>query len=206
MKILDISQEVFGCAVYPGDPAPERIRMSQISEGALYNLTALKMCAHNGTHVDAPCHFLEAGDSVDRIPLDRFVGYAYVASREGSLSAEDAEDILRRAEAASAASGLPGCDGFRRILIRGNAVVTEAAANVFAERRLFLLGNESQTVGPENAPMAVHRILLGRGTVLLEGIRLQEAEDGIWFLNAAPLNLGGADGAPCRAWLMSPAD
>ena len=206
MKILDISQEVFGCAVYPGDPAPERIRMSQISEGALYNLTALKMCAHNGTHVDAPCHFLEAGDSIDRIPLDRFVGYAYVASREGSLSAEDAEDILRRAEAASAASGLPGCDDFRRILIRGNAVVTEAAANVFAKGGIFLLGNESQTVGPENAPMAVHRILLGRGTVLLEGIRLREAADGIWFLNAAPLNLGGADGAPCRAWLMSPAD
>ena len=206
MKILDISQEVCGCAVYPGDPAPERIRMSQISEGALYNLTALKMCAHNGTHVDAPCHFLEAGDSVDRIPLDRFVGYAYVASREGNLSAEDAEDILRRAEAASAASGLPGCDGFRRILIRGNAVVTEAAANVFAKGGIFLLGNESQTVGPENAPMAVHRILLGRGTVLLEGIRLREAADGIWFLNAAPLNLGGADGAPCRAWLMSPAD
>lgn len=50
--------------------------------------------------------------------------------------------------------------------------------------------------------MAVHLILLGAGVVLLEGIRLAEAEPGAWLLNAAPLNLGGLEGAPCRAWLM----
>ena len=202
MKILDISQEVFSCAVWPGDPAPERIMLSRIRDGAACNVTALKMCAHNGTHVDAPCHFLEHHASIGQISLDRFVGYAYVASHEGGLSSADAEAILGRARAASAESGLPGCDGFRRILIRGNAEVTEEAAKVFAARGILLLGNESQSIGPEDAPMAVHRILLGSGTVLLEGIRLREAEDGLYFLNAAPLNLDGADGAPCRAWLI----
>ena len=202
MKILDISQEVFGCAVWPGDPAPERIMLSRIRDGAACNVTALKMCAHNGTHADAPCHFLEHRESIGRIPLDRFVGYAYVSSHEGGLSAADAESVLRRAQAVSADSGIPGCDGFRRILIRGDAMVTEEAAEVFAGCGIYLIGNESQSVGPENAPMAVHRILLGGGTVLLEGIRLREAGDGLYFLNAAPLNLDGADGAPCRAWLI----
>ena len=55
MKIIDISQEVFGCAVYPGDPKPEKKTMMQISEGAVCNLSAFSMCAHNGTHVDARC-------------------------------------------------------------------------------------------------------------------------------------------------------
>ena len=67
----------------------------------------------------------------------------------------------------------------------------------------MLYGNESQTVGQEDSPEAVHLIMLGAQIVLLEGIRLNEVEDGMYFLNAAPLNLGGSDGAPCRAILIS---
>ena len=203
MKIYDISQEVFTCAVYPGDPSPERTVMMKISDGAVCNLTALKMCAHNGTHVDAPYHFINEGKTIDQVDLNRFVGYAYVASHEGNLSAEDAEAILAMAKAASDASGFADCDCHRRILVRGKAVVTEDAAKVFADHKILLFGNESQTVGPEDAPMAVHLIMLNSEIVLLEGIRLNEVADGLYLLNAAPLNLGGADGAPCRAWLMS---
>ena len=74
---------------------------------------------------------------------------------------------------------------------------------MFAESNILLLGNESQTVGPENAPMEVHLILLGTGAVLLEGIRLAEVSEGVYFLNAAPLNLSGSDGSPCRAVLIA---
>ena len=197
MRIIDISQEVFSCAVYPGDPAPERIVMLRKEDGAVCNLTALKMCAHNGTHTDAPFHFIDGGKTIDQVDLSRFVGYAYVTEHEGDLTAEDAERILAKARAAA-----PVREAWQRILVKGKATVTEAAAEVFAKNRILLFGNESQTVGPEDAPMAVHRILLGAEVVLLEGIRLQEAEEGVYLLNAAPLNLGGSDGAPCRAWLI----
>ena len=66
-----------------------------------------------------------------------------------------------------------------------------------------LVGNESQTVGPEEAPKAVHLTMLSAEIVLLEGIRLKDVPEGVYMLNAAPLNLGGADGAPCRAVLIS---
>jgi arylformamidase len=145
--------------------------------------------------VDAPYHFYADGATVDALPLEKLIGYAYVADHEGELGAADAERILRAAEASSP-------EAARRILIRGNAVLTEAGAKVFAGAGIALFGNESQTVGPENAPMQVHRIMLGAEVVLLEGIRLAQAEEGVWFLHAAPLNLGGADGAPCRATLL----
>ena len=77
MKIYDISQEVFGCQVYAGDPAPEKVLLSSMEEGELYNLTAFRMCAHNGTHIDAPFHFIQGGKAVDSIDLDTFVGLAY---------------------------------------------------------------------------------------------------------------------------------
>ena len=43
MKIYDISQEVFSCQVYPGDPAPEKEMLNSMEKGDLYNLTAFRM-------------------------------------------------------------------------------------------------------------------------------------------------------------------
>lgn len=189
-KIYDISQEVFSCAVYPGDPKPEKQIVYSTGAGDLYNLTFFAMCAHNGTHVDAPFHFLHNGKTVDQMDLNTFVGECYVARHEGDVTAADAEDILKKA------------DGAERILIAGNATVTTEAAEVFATGGIKLLGNEGQTVGPEDAPMQVHLILLSRGIALLEGIVLDEVPEGRYFLSAAPLNLSGADGAPCRAYLI----
>lgn len=57
MRIYDISQEVFSGAVYPGDTDPSVVAVSRIESGALYNLSDVNMCAHNGTHIDAPYHF-----------------------------------------------------------------------------------------------------------------------------------------------------
>ena len=56
MKVYDISQEVFSCEVYPGDPIPEKNVLKSMQKGEVYNLTAFSMCAHNGTHIDAELH------------------------------------------------------------------------------------------------------------------------------------------------------
>jgi len=190
MKIYDISQEVFSCTVYPGDPKPEKQILSSTSAGALYNLTAFSMCAHNGTHIDAPFHFLGEGKTVEQLDLSIFVGECYVAQHEGDVTGADAAAILKKAGDAA------------RILIGGPAIVTAEAAAVFAASGIKLIGNESQTVGPESGPMQVHLILLGKGIALLEGIVLKAVPEGRYFLSAAPLNLAGADGAPCRAYLI----
>ena len=195
MKIYDISQEVFDCTVFPGDPKPQRIKVSDMKDGALYNLTELHMCAHNGTHVDSPYHFIDSGKTIDEIVLEKFIGPAYVAAHEGDVNGEDAKVILAKAKEA-------GDEYAKRLLLKGNLTVTAEAAQVFADGGVSLVGNESQTVGPADAPMHVHLILLGAEVVLLEGVRLEKVPEGKYFLNAAPLNLGGSDGAPCRAVLI----
>ena len=195
MKLYDISQEVFGCAVYPGDTAPKKESLSRMETGDLYNLTAFSMCAHNGTHVDAPYHFIEDGNTVEQIPLEKTVGLCFVVEWNGVLDGENARQIVRRA-------ALTVRESARRILLKGDAIVSADAARVFAEGGVDLIGNESQTVGPEDAPMEVHKILLGADVVLLEGIRLKDVPGGVYFLSAAPLALAGADGAPCRAILV----
>ncbi len=196
MKIYDISQEVFNCQVYPGDPTPKKEILKSTQKGDVYNLTAFSMCAHNGTHIDAPFHFIKEGKTVDEIRLDAFVGLAYVAERHGVVTGDDAAEIIKKAKKQNA-------EASKRILLKGKVEVSFDAAKTFASSGVLLLGNEPQTVGPQDSPMEVHLVLLGADVVLLEGICLSEVNEGVYFLNVAPLNLSGADGAPCRAILIS---
>lgn len=195
MKIYDISQEVFSCVVFPGDPAPEKKQVLSVENGDVCNLTAFSMCAHNGTHVDAPYHFLKDGKTVDNLDLNRLVGYAYVTEESGVITSELALEILEKAKRINE-------EAAKRILIKGKATVSDEAAVTFAENGIYLIGNESQTVGDENAPLKAHLSLLSKEVVLLEGIRLSHVAEGAYLLNAAPINLGGCDGAPTRAILI----
>lgn len=192
MKIYDISQELTECSVFLGDKSPEKEVVSDMSKGDLYNLSNISLCTHNGTHIDAPFHFINDGKRVNDIPLEKFIGPCCVVYHQGDFTPQHIKTLIE--------------DKFedfpKRILISGRATVTADAAKVFADKGIYLLGNESQTVGPEDAPMEVHKILLSKDVVLLEGLRLSHIEPGEYFLNAAPINIAGGDGSPCRAVLI----
>ena len=195
MNIYDISQELFSSVVYPGDPAPKKEMLSTIKDGGVCNVTALSMCAHNGTHIDAPNHFIENGTTIDNIPMSKTVGECYVTHFEGSITEADIKKILQKAEKVSEECA-------KRILVGGKASLSNDAAKILADKKIELYGNESQTVGPEDAPMKAHLTMLGADIVLLEGIRLSGVSEGKYLLSAAPINLGGVDGSPCRALLI----
>lgn len=195
MKIYDISQEIFTSAVFPGDPCPKREAVCEIDNGNICNLTAFSMCAHNGTHIDAPYHFINDGKTVDRLDINKLVGYAYVSEQSGIITKEKAGQIYEKAKSINE-------DSAQRLLIKGNASFSYEAGELLASKGVCLLGNESQTVGKGEEVVPLHKLLLSREIVLLEGIRLSSVPEGVYLLNAAPINLGGSDGAPCRALLI----
>ena len=121
MKIYDISQEVFSCQVYPDDPVPEKKMLKSMDKGEVYNLTAFSMCAHNGTHIDAPFHFIKDGKTVDELCLEAFVGMAYVAEHHGIVTGDDAVEIIKKAKAQNP-------EAAKRILIKGDVEVSSEAA------------------------------------------------------------------------------
>lgn len=187
MKIYDITQELFSCRVYPGDTAPTLTAVSRIREGAECNLSDMTLCTHNGTHIDAPCHFLPEGDDIARLSPERFVGPCLLAEYSGIVTAEDLLPIL---------SHHP-----ERLLLKGGLELTPDAAEAIADAGVRLLGVESQSVAPPHDPRTIHVILLRRDVILLEGLALDAVPPGGYFLSAAPLKLAGSDGAPCRALL-----
>lgn len=188
MRIYDISQELFSCSVFPGDLPPSKEQVLKLSEGAACNLTNLSMCAHNGTHVDAPYHFYENGKTVDELDLRKVIGTAQVIAFDGELRQADVDRLLQ--------------EKIRRVLFKGETMIGLESAQALNRHGVYLVGVETQTVGAAEAPRAVHRELLRQEVVLLEGVCLAGVPEGIYFLCAAPINLGGADGAPCRAVLI----
>ena len=180
---IDITQELFSSEVYPGDTPPAIRRVSTVEKDGCM-VTDLTMCAHNGTHIDAPAHFLAGGMTVDKIDLSLCAGICEVCTFSGVLTAEDAEKVTAK-----------------RLLLRGDCSVSKEAANIL-RKKLLLLGIRAQSVGDET----VHKSLLSAGVVLLEGLALQGVEDGTYELFAFPLKLGGCDGAPVRAVLRKISD
>ncbi len=192
MKIYDISQELFSGKVFPGDPAPTYDRVLKIANGDVVNLTNVVMGAHNATHLDAPYHFYDNGKTVEQLDLSRCIGPCTVAEFSDDITVEELAKILDHSQ--------------KRFLIKGNAVVTLERAKLFNKYGILLVGVQPQSVGPMDGPMEVHLELLGSEVVLLEGLVLDEIVPGDYFLSAAPLKLGGSDGAPCRATLLDMSD
>ena len=188
-RIYDLSKELISCPVYPGDPQPEIKRVMSISNGSDYNLSRIIFGSHAATHVDAPLHFYEDGNTVEQIALSRCVGRCVVESVNSEVTPEKIVDIENRASSAAA----------KRILFRGKFSINSEAAAYLNEIGILLIGVENETVGDNN----IHYELLRKNMVIIENLELSEVEDGEYFLFAAPLKIAEADGAPVRAVLVS---
>ncbi len=186
MKIYDITQELFSCHVYPGDIAPSFRRVSDVEKGDVCSITEFSMNAHNGTHLDAPRHFVKGGKTIEELDLQTLIGPCTVARFDGGIDA----------------AALTPYRGTERLLAKGDCFLTLEGAEALSEIGVKLFGLEAQSVTGSNPPMAVHVETLSKGIVLLEGVTLDGVEEGEYTLFAAPLKLGGSEGAPCRAVLI----
>lgn len=188
--LYDISTDILTSPVYPGDPSPRLERVETIDKNADCNLSTLFCCLHNGTHADAPLHFMDTGASIDQMPLEHFIGSCYVLTvPPGPITGDYVERCFPR-----------DC---RRLLIHGNgnAYFHESGAQALALRKIWLIGTDSSSVGISPAQAKIHRAFMRENISILEGLKLSGVPDGEYFLMAQPLKIGKAEAAPVRAVL-----
>lgn len=190
MIIHDISRDTINTPVYDGDPETRAERIKSIDNGDGYNLTEISMSVHSGTHIDAPLHFCEDGQSIDNIRLNTFFGKCTVISVSGILTGEDMERLL------------PYCK--RRVLFHGEGktFISQSAAIVLAESRVVLVGTDAPSIAPSFDEERTHRELARAGIAILENLNLSVIDDGEYDLCAFPVKLGGLEAAPCRAIIL----
>ncbi len=203
--LIDISLPIRpDMVVYEGDPGVEISPRLQMRRGDPADVSLLAFGSHTGTHVDAPAHFLEGGATLDRLPLDVFVGPALVAE-------VSADRLIGRRAIEALALG-----GHSRLLLKTSNSALWArgrfsrdfvalaldGAHYLVEQGLRLVGIDYLSIEAWHSPgHPVHRHLLGAGLVILEGLDLTGVEPGAYELLCLPLSLPGIDGAPCRALL-----
>lgn len=205
-RVHDVSRPLRdGGTIYPGDPEIVFRLHSSIDRGDAANVSALALGSHSGTHVDAPSHFIPGGEPVDRIPLERLIGPATVLDLPG-LASVDAAALARQ-----------DLRGQRRVLLRTRnsaagapagftpdycALAPDGAAYLL-DRGVELVGIDALSVEPFGSDdFAVHRLLLGRGVVIVEGLDLSAVAAGVYQFVCLPLRLEGLDGGPARAVLI----
>ncbi len=192
MNIIDISRDILTAEVYPGDPEPRIQRYEKMEEGDDCNLTALYMCLHNATHIDAPNHFIEDGGTTETLKLERFIGECTVIEvPEGPIHGAFIDDNISE-----------DCE---RLLIKsgGKAYFSDSGAFALAALGVKLVGTDSNSVGTHGAQIGPHRAFLGADIPLLEGLNLTDVSPGKYFLIAPPLSISGVEAAPTRALLIS---
>ncbi len=188
MKVYDISRELLRTPPYPGDDPPKLTAVHRIKDGEAYNLSRLEASMHAGTHVDAPLHFIQKGKDIASMPVDAFVGECVVLTVPKTPL--DAMYFMKRPFAP-------------RILLHGKGQLTESAIGYLYNQGLVLIGTDSQSIGTYSDELSAHTALLTYGIAVVENLELRAIPDGMYTLCAAPLKIAGAEGAPCRAILIS---
>ena len=197
-----------GMAEWPGDAPFERRFSHTIAGGADNNLSQLRTSAHIGTHMDAPLHFIENAPGIDTMPIDAVVGPARVVQIRDPqavqvvelepLALEPGERVLFRTR-----------NSERRLadspFVTDFVYIAPEAARFLVERGVRTVGVDYLSVGAfrDELGRETHRILLGGGIWIIEGVNLADVAPGAYEMICLPLKLVGSDGAPARAVLRS---
>lgn len=193
-----------GMVHYPGNPPLQLDFVQDLERGDPENLSQLSLSVHTGTHVDAPIHFIRNAPGIDRLPIEILIGAARV------IDVPDAEALTARHltphEIAAGERILLRTRNSQRCWNSDEFVVDYSylsvdAAELLAEKPVRLIGIDYLSIGRGETNPEVHRILLGAGIVILEGLDLSQVSAGCHDLICLPLRLVGRDGSPARALL-----
>ena len=212
MKIWDISRTLSNdFAEWPGDE-PFHYRLTrEIAGGQSVNLGAITMSVHNGTHADAQLHFDPKGESIEKAPLDIYVGCAtvvdltqtFLQSKEKHLITT--EDLQPHAEEIAATSRLlvkTGRWSDSTIFPNQIPVIAADIPAWLQKNGVKLFGLDLPSMDEiDSKSLQNHHALADAGIAIVESLVLSEVAPGIYNLAALPLKIAGGDGAPMRAIL-----
>lgn len=184
MIIHDISQNILTAKVIAGDTVPTVKLQRDIDSG--YRLSDINMCLNNGTHIDAPSHYISNGATIDEVSLSSCMGSCIVVRCNSDIDN-------------SVVDGISQCD---RVLFDGKGQIVASGAQALVARGICLVGIARMSVADTDNCTAVHQVLLDAGVVILEGLVLSEIAEGIYQLIALPLNIAGSEASPVRAVLV----
>lgn len=207
-KWIDISIPLKDKMVHwPGDPVPRFQRIKDRDKGDPNTLMEIQIIDHVGTHIDAPLHFIAGGKTIDKMPVHATTGRARVIEIKDKKAITLKELLpynIRRGERilfkTTNSTKCYKTDEF----VEDFVYFLEEVAQHLVDRGVRAVGLDYISIGtPTNRENVgnTHRILLGNGVYIIEGINLAKVKPGRYELVCLPLLLDKGDAAPARAML-----
>ena len=211
-----------GTPEWPGDVPYACGWTCTIAGGAPFNLSAITLSPHVGTHADAPLHVRDGWPASETLALDAFLGPALVLDVRDAPAGPDPDGpgalTLDALERSARAQGVQLAEALRdapRLLLRTGRTIADGrfpegwpwvhadAVTALIARGLRLLGVDAPSIDARDSKtLATHHALFGGGACNLENLDLRGVAPGRYGLIAPPLRLAGLDGAPVRALLV----
>lgn len=212
MRIVDLSHPVSpDMPLWPGTPAPEFSDLCTVGRDG-FGERWLQLSSHTGTHLDAPAHLFNSTATLDRMPVDRFIGKgALLNLRDASSEPVSLARLLNHRATLERADFLLLHTGWSRFW--GTAEYNRAYPALSEKASAWLAGQGLKGVGidapsfddPESDALPNHRHLLGAGLILIENLTaLGQLNGSDFLLSALPLSISGAEACPVRAVAILP--
>jgi len=208
MKYYDLTIPIKNqMVVYEGDPPVSISSFSSIKKGDPYNLLNIQISSHTGTHIDAPFHFFQNGQSVENISLETLIGTVRVVLVRNEKIIT--KQVLQKIDFNGAKRVLFKTDHSflrdRYSRFRSDYVHLDLdAAGYLVEKGIKLVGIDSFSVESyDRKDHLCHKVLLGAGVIILEMLDLKRVNPGVYELICLPLKIAEGDGAPVRAVLKT---
>lgn len=178
-----------------------------------WNASMLEFYSHIGTHMDAPLHFEVNQQSIDEIPVERYITEAWVVnlapiSPKALISVKDmvpiadkikkGQSLLLQTDWSKKVNTLAYRDELPRI--------SKELALWLGEKGISLLGVEPPSVADVNnmdEVTEIHTILMKNDIIIVEGLtNLDQLGNDQFTLITAPLKILRGDGAPARVFAI----
>ncbi|WP_434222655.1 cyclase family protein [Limnospira platensis CENA597] len=178
-----------------------------LAAGDEANVSQLDTDVHVGTHVDAPCHFIESGTAVEDLSLDVLMGVAYVAElpEVQAVTALDLEKLNLPPKTTRLLLYTTNSQLWQDNVTEFNkdfVALTADGAQWLVDKGIRLIGVDYLSVQRYHDSTLTHEILLKAGIIIVEGLNLTNVAAGMYQLVCLPIKLVGSDGSPARAVLI----
>jgi len=174
------------------------------------NVTRIVIGSHTGTHVDAQKHFIANGNSIDKEPLDKFMGEAVTLDISNinigdGITGSDLENYSKVVKHKDILLLYTGTSDkwTKDDSIRNNFTYLEpSAADWIVDHRIKCVGIDTLSMEKYGFKEGLtHKKLLSNGIGIIENLNsnLKKIISMRTFLICMPLPLEGVDGTPARA-------
>ena len=203
-RILDISPLISPrLKVWPGDHAFVRKSVILPTEGGPVDVGNIFTTLHLGAHADAPSHYVPGGPAIAEVDLGAYLGLCEVIQVDvapgGRILPGHLKAPIRAPRVLFKTGSYPDSEAFREDF----AALSPELVGALKAQGALLAGIDTPSVDPfASAALESHHALAGADMRVLEGLRLEGVEPGLYFLSALPLRIEEGDGSPVRAVLV----